>query len=199
MTTITAAGAEKNNMEKMKCDDDHPAKEGGGIGVVGDEDTTISPQAPSPMGGIVTATDDTTTASDEDLERRKRRKERHERHERERERRQKQKEIAQQMRDAMNQQYLEDPRKRLGRDYEQWQAGQVVHTPEKQQKLTILRRIDDGHAGVVFRVRDDDGNILALKVTPPFYLISSFSKFIKIDSYFICLPLCLSIHLFISF
>lgn len=163
MTNIAAAGEEKNNMEKMKCDDDHPAKEEGGIGLVGDEETTISPQAPSPMGGIV-ATDTTTTASDEDLERRKRRKERHERHERERERRQKQKEIAEQMKNAMNQQYLEDPRKRLGRDYEQWQAGQVVHTPEKQQKLTILRRIDDGHAGVVFRVRDDDGNILALKV-----------------------------------
>jgi hypothetical protein len=165
MTNIAAAGEEKNNMEKMKCDDDHPVKEEGGIGLVGDEETTISPQAPSPMGGIVT-TDTTTTASDEDLERRKRRKERHERHERERERRQKQKEIAEQMKNAMNQQYLEDPRKRLGRDYEQWQAGQVVHTPEKQQKLTILRRIDDGHAGVVFRVRDDDGNILALKVTP---------------------------------
>jgi hypothetical protein len=60
---------------------------------------------------------------------------------------------------------MQDPRKRLGRDYEQWQAGQLVETPEASQKLTILRRIDDGHAGVVFKVRGEDGNILALKVT----------------------------------
>lgn len=65
--------------------------------------------------------------------------------------------------------YLEDPRKRLGRDYERWQAGTVVVTPEGGLRLTVLRRIDDGHAGVVFKVRDDQGTIYALKArfVPP--------------------------------
>lgn len=60
--------------------------------------------------------------------------------------------------------YLDDPRKRVGREHEQWQAGTIVTTPEGGLRLIILRRIDDGHAGVVFKVRDDRGTILALKV-----------------------------------
>jgi hypothetical protein len=157
-------------MEKHKGDE---REDLGGDG--GEE--TISPQVPSPTAepeddGLLSPRSDQAEADaakgqeghDEDRE--ERRRQRKERHRQERERqRQKLREREAARKAAIN--YLEDPRKRLGRDYEQWQAGQTVHTPEARQKLTILRRIDDGHAGVVFKVRDDEGNILALKVHPP--------------------------------
>mgnify|MGYP001114930259 CR=1 FL=1 len=60
--------------------------------------------------------------------------------------------------------YLTDPRKRIGRDYQQWMAGSIVTTPVKKNKYKVARRIDDGHAGVVFKVLNKKEQAFALKV-----------------------------------
>ncbi len=61
--------------------------------------------------------------------------------------------------------WFHDPRKRIGRDFDSWNVGSVITTPQKGTKLIIAQRIDDGHAGVVFKVRNEaDNKIYALKV-----------------------------------
>lgn len=60
--------------------------------------------------------------------------------------------------------FLHDTRKRIGRDYEGWAEGSLIVTPMKRKKLTVTRRIDDGHAGVVFKAVNKKAETFALKV-----------------------------------
>jgi hypothetical protein len=49
--------------------------------------------------------------------------------------------------------YLNDTRLRIGRDFESWRPGMIITTPEHGKSYSIVTRINDGHAGVVFKVK----------------------------------------------